>query len=247
MATNPNKAFFTGTDQVMNWYDTNAKKPYWSVTDAKNKILFQYSGTDETESRMLLDDNIRAAERAGVNSILCLRIHPKVPKDGYFVSSSPEMVVTYFRPTEYDSATYYPAHSVGYMPGANNLESKLNALESKIAALTMQLETEALADDHEEDEPDDNFLSGLMKNPNIQAMLMQSIQSLLMPKNVTVKHMAGVDQHPAEEIAEDEKLATALEILSRHDDQLSDDLMTLAQMAETNPGQFQFLIKMLRK
>lgn len=247
MATNPNKAFFTGTDAVMNWYDMNAKKPYWSVVDAKGAIIAQYAGSDPDEGRQLLDDNVRAAERAGVNSVLCLRLHPKAPKEGYFDSKTPHMIVTYFRPTEYDSATYYPAQSVGYMPGANNLESKLNALESKIAALTMQLETEALSDDDEDEETDDNFLSGLMKNPNIQAMLMQSIQSLLMPKNVTVKHMAGVDQQPAEDIAEDEKLATALEILSRHDDQLSDDLMTLAQMAETNPGQFQFLIKMLRK
>jgi len=44
-----------------------------------------------------------------------------------------------------------------------------------------------------------------------------------------------------------EKLDTALVILKAADPDLEDDLLRLANIAQTDPDQFRFLLKMLRK
>jgi hypothetical protein len=52
--------------------------------------------------------------------------------------------------------------------------------------------------------------------------------------------LAGVDDNG-------DKLGTALQILKAADPELEDDLMRLAILAQQDPAQFNFLIKMLRK
>ena len=145
---NPNKAFLTGTDAVMQWYDTNAKTNLWSVNDSKGDILFYYSGNDENEAREHLENNLRMAEQQGVEATLTLRIHPKMPKSGYFEKKDTGMVVTHFRPTSFNPISYQPMNLMGaYQP---NLMNEINALRSEIAALKMQQD---LDEDEEEVTP----------------------------------------------------------------------------------------------
>lgn len=134
-----------------------------------------------------------------------------------------------------------------FIPMVNNqnnynpqLMHVISSLESKLAAIEMKL-----ADDEEDEEIEDpeenNFLNGIMKNPQIQSLIMAGISNLFKPNGTKVTNLAGV-------IDENEnKLEKALEILSQYDDQLENDLYLLAMLAEKDPMQFNFLIKMLRK
>jgi hypothetical protein len=244
---NPNKAFLTGTDAVMQWYDTNAKTNFWSVNDSKGDILFYYSGSDENEAREHLENNLRMAEQQGVEATLTLRIHPKMPKSGYFEKKDTGMVVTHFRPTSFNPISYQPMNQMGY-PGQPNLMTEINALRSEIAALKMQQEIDDQDDD--DDEPEENFLSGLMKSPQIQTMILSQLSSLFAPGQ-KVTHVAGIEKTEImaneTEIENEERIYNAVERLKAVDDQLASDLELLCEMAETDKFQFNFLLKMLRK
>ena len=241
---NPNKAFLTGTDAVMQWYDTNAKTNLWSVNDSKGDILFYYSGNDENEAREHLENNLRMAEQQGVEATLTLRIHPKMPKSGYFEKKDTGMVVTHFRPTSFNPISYQPMNQMGaYQP---NLMNEINALRSEIAALKMQQDME---EDEEEEPEEENFLAGLMKSPQIQTMILSQLGNLFSP-NQKVTHVAGIQTETMTketEIDNEERIYEAVERLKLLDDQLASDLELLCEMGETDKMQFNFLLKMLRK
>ena len=240
---NPNKAFLTGTDAVMQWYDTNAKTNLWSVNDSKGDILFYYSGNDENEAREHLENNLRMAEQQGVEATLTLRIHPKMPKSGYFEKKDTGMVVTHFRPTSFNPISYQPMNQMGaYQP---NLMNEINALRSEIAALKMQQDME----EDEEEPEEENFLAGLMKSPQIQTMILSQLGNLFAP-NQKVTHVAGIQTETMTketEVDNEERIYEAVERLKLIDDQLASDLELLCEMGETDKMQFNFLLKMLRK
>ena len=241
---NPNKAFLTGTDAVMQWYDTNAKTNLWSVNDSKGDILFYYSGNDENEAREHLENNLRMAEQQGVEATLTLRIHPKMPKSGYFEKKDTGMVVTHFRPTSFNPISYQPINQMGaYQP---NLINEINALRSEIAALKMQQDMD---EDEEEEPEEENFLAGLMKSPQIQTMILSQLGNLFAP-NQKVTHVAGIQTETMTketEVDNEERIYEAVERLKLIDDQLASDLELLCEMGETDKMQFNFLLKMLRK
>ena len=241
---NPNKAFLTGTDAVMQWYDTNAKTNLWSVNDSKGDILFYYSGNDENEAREHLENNLRMAEQQGVEATLTLRIHPKMPKSGYFEKKDTGMVVTHFRPTSFNPISYQPMNQMGaYQP---NFMNEINALRSEIAALKMQQDMD---EDEEEEPEEENFLAGLMKSPQIQTMILSQLGNLFAP-NQKVTHVAGIQTETMTketEVDNEERIYEAVERLKLIDDQLASDLELLCEMGETDKMQFNFLLKMLRK
>ena len=241
---NPNKAFLTGTDAVMQWYDTNAKTNLWSVNDSKGDILFYYSGNDENEARDHLENNLRMAEQQGVEATLTLRIHPKMPKSGYFEKKDTGMVVTHFRPTSFNPISYQPMNQMGaYQP---NLMNEINALRSELAALKMQQD---MQEDEEEEPEEENFIAGLMKSPQMQSILISQLGNLFAPQQ-KVTHVAGIQPEimtKETEVDNEERIYEAVERLKLLDDQLASDLELLCEMGETDKMQFNFLLKMLRK
>ena len=238
---NPTKSFLTGTDAVMNWYDVNAKKPYWSVADSKGDILFYYAGNEENEARDHLENNLRMAESSGVEATLTLRIHPKLPKAGYFDNKSEKIVVTHFRPVSFNPTSFAPVMA-GMQYGNNQLLDELRAMRSELAAIKMKQDIEELEEDEEEEPEEENMLSGFMKNPQIQNLLISQLAGLFAPAQ-KVTHVAGIAENDVEM---DEKIMDAVERLKKCDDQLGDDLLLLCEMAENDPMQFKFLLKMLR-
>lgn len=137
-----------------------------------------------------------------------------------------------------------PYQQIGaYQP---NLMNEINALRSEIAALKMQQELE---EDEEDEEPEEeNFLSGFMKSPQIQTMILSQLSSLFAPGQ-KVTHVAGIEKPEVmtNEIDNEERIYEAVERLKLVDDQLASDLELLCEMAETDKFQFNFLLKMLRK
>jgi hypothetical protein len=114
----------------------------------------------------------------------------------------------------------------------NAILSRLEAIEQKISN-----------DDQDEDIHQNNQqgLAGIVNNPEFQSMIVQYIGAIV-DRIIPIKKQSvainGID---------DNKLEQALTILKKHDPELENDLMILAEMAETNPGQFKFLLSMLRK
>ena len=130
-----------------------------------------------------------------------------------------------------------------------NMMTEINALRSEIAALKMQQEIDDQDDDDDEPE-EENFLSGFMKSPQIQTMILSQLSSLFAPTQ-KVTHVAGIEKTETmvneTEIDNEERIYDAVERLKLVDDQLASDLELLCEMAETDKFQFNFLLKMLRK
>ena len=125
---------------------------------------------------------------------------------------------------------------VGY--ANNELVSRLAAIEAK------------LNEEPEEVNSNQAAIMGALQNPAIvqaiQVMMMRLIDRVLPTPAPGPVKLAGapVMDPPAFDM---EKLNTALCILKQADPQLEDDLLRLAEIAQQDPGQFSFLLKMLRK
>jgi len=144
-----------------------------------------------------------------------------------FITSNPEQIQTYIL-----DATQRRQEYVGSVN--NEVLSRLAAIETK------------LNDEIDEDQPEvkQNALLGALEKPEVLNYLIglvdRVVDKYFPPKN----HISGI---AGTENQTGTKLEQALIILSEHDEQLEDDLMILAQMAQDNPFQFKMLLKMLRK
>ena len=235
---NPSKAWIVGTDAVLSWFDINAKSPYYSVSDNKGNILFQYTGTDIDEGRELLEQNLRVAESNEANDICMIKIHQKVAKGGNIDNKTPHIASIHFRPAQLRMHSTQPYQSYDY-GGNSKMMEEIISLKSQLNAMQMKMEVDE-DEDEDEDEPEqDNLLSGIMNNPQIQSMLLSAISGLMSPNKAKV---AGID-----DVGEDEKIFEAIQILKKHSPTIGDDLLLLCQIAENNPAQFNMLLSMLRK
>jgi len=146
----------------------------------------------------------------------------------YFVTSNPEQIQEYYNG--------YAQRQQNYVGNNNNaILSKLEAIEKKIA------EDDENVEEVNEPQGFAGMISGLVNNPDVQAMIANIFIGALdrfMPLKKETVAINGFD---------DNKLDEALMILKKHDPELESDLMLLAKMAESNPGQFKFLLSMLRK
>ena len=143
-----------------------------------------------------------------------------------FITSNPEQIQTYIE---------------GYRERQQQYSSNRdNEVLSRLAAI----ETKLNEPDDYEDHPADNqnALVGLVQNPDVVNFLVGTVQTIIdriLPPRKNIAGIAGIETNS--------KLDQALEILRKHDPELEDDLMILAQMAENSPLQFKMLLNMLRK
>lgn len=151
-----------------------------------------------------------------------------------FITSNSEQIQTYIL-----DATQRRQEYVGSVN--NEVISKLNANTEAMNALVAKFN-----DDNDEDvqEEKENALVGALKNPDVINYIIGLVERVVdtyFPKKNHISGIAGTENQTGT------KLEQALIILSQHDEQLEDDLMILAQMAQDNPFQFKMLLKMLRK
>lgn len=114
-----------------------------------------------------------------------------------------------------------------------------NAILSRLEAIEQKISNDDQEDD--DDQPEQKGLAGIVNNPEFQSMIVQYIGAIVDRVLPIKKQSVAINGF------DDNKLDQALSILKKHDPELENDLMILADMAENNPGQFKFLLSMLRK
>jgi hypothetical protein len=128
-------------------------------------------------------------------------------------------------------------------------DNRENEIISRLAAIEEKMNGE---DEDEEPQPStqEQIISGIMANPalmtGLQAIIMRIVDNFVPAKQSPVK-LARVAETGAPDNIDLAKLDQALTILKNADPQLEDDLMLLANLAQNDPHQFNFLLKMLRK
>jgi len=233
------KSWVSGADNVLNWFEANAKEPYFSVWKGR-EILFSNNENDFEAAKDKLHSNIVAGEQNNVTEDLQLRLHYK-PAKGYINNKSEYHSSLFFTPTEVE--TMHPA-TMYYQNNNNNnaILEKLNGIESRISAIETDEDPE---EEEEEEKPKgiNGIIDTLLQNEQIQMAMINAATSFIgkfMPQNKPMG-IAGIPEE------QDEKIIGAIAILKQHNANLGDDLMKLADMAQNNNGQFNFLISMLRK
>jgi len=226
-------------DAVLSYYDQFDNAGYSVYAGHKQdaqSCRYTYTGEDKNIGREQLQDALSSILSNPDNTnTYCIVILGQKGKKIEAINS-----ITFQLNKHQSLQPYQPQQMAGYQNQA--LIGELNSLKSQIAALQMKLDEE---DDEDEEEPEEGGIAGFFRNPQMQNMLLQGLQNLLMPTTTKVTNMAGVMDGPASD--QDAKIDEAIETLKQFDANLGDDLILLAQLALNDPGQFNFLIKMLRK
>jgi hypothetical protein len=221
-------------DDILNYYDQYDEAGYSVYAGHKpdqSYCRFTYTGADKVLGREKLHEALASVLSNPDNTnVYLLQILGNKGKKTEVLNS-----IT-FQLNKAQSVMPYQQIG-GYNP---NLMNEISALRSEIAALKMQQEM----DDDEDDEPEEeNFLAGLMKQPQVQTMILSQLSSLFAPTQ-KVTHVAGILDEAEND--QDEKIDEAIERLKKHDNQLGDDLLRLCEIAEQDPMQWKMLLKMLR-
>jgi len=118
------------------------------------------------------------------------------------------------------------------------MRNDMNIQREKIASLEAEMQ-----DDDEDDDDDNPIIGALKSNPELMNTIVTGAMSALgglFQKNKPITALGSV------EVEQDDKLTKSIEILKANDDKLADHLEILANMSIDNPGQFKWLISMLK-
>lgn len=189
-----NKAMYTGTAAVMDWFDRNATSPYYSVWADRKQLLFSWNDEDEEAGRSKLEADITALEENGVSDLLVLKLHPAREKSGYVTDKSPIYGSIKFRPSIIEQSMYASPARVGY---DNGMQSVLQQLAETQKLILAKLSNDELEEELEMEEPKKDFLSGLMENEQVQAMIIAGVTRMFAGGQGQASAIAGVNDNEA--------------------------------------------------
>jgi len=187
-----NKAWCTGTNALMDWFNDNAETPYYSVWRGRN-LSFSWNNDDIEAGRNKLQNDINFAEQNNVTEVLTIKLHPK--KDKLFITDkSPVYASLDFRPAQLEQ----PVYGIGAYNGnnANNnyaiekIMEKLSLLENKIA------ESDLEEIDEIPENPINAMLQNMAANPQIQEALITGLLGMVSGflNNRPTTSVAGINE-----------------------------------------------------
>lgn len=198
-----NKAQATGTRRIMEWFDRNATTPYFSVwsntTPSKKELNFGWYEEDLEAGRNKLENDLDALEQNGVNELYTILLHQKKNKDGYITLDTPYYASLKFRAAELEQPMIMPMQHIAGMGSNHRLESVLEKMMETQNMILTKLSADEFAEEEEEDEESD-VIGGLMKNPEIQAMIMGGIGKIFNLAGEKPVAVAGVTELNEDEV-----------------------------------------------
>jgi hypothetical protein len=197
-----NKAQATGTRRIMEWFDRNATTPYFSVwsnsTPSKKELNFGWYEEDLEAGRHKLENDLDALEQNGVNELYTILLHQKKNKDGYLTLDTPYYASLKFRAAELEQPMILPMQHIAGMGSNHRLESALEKMMETQNMILTKLSAEEFEEEEEEEEND--MIGGLMKNPEIQAMIMGGIGKIFNMMGEKPVAVAGVTELNEDEV-----------------------------------------------
>ena len=198
-----NKAQATGTRRIMEWFDRNATTPYFSVwsntTPSKKELNFGWYEEDLEAGRNKLENDLDALEQNGVNELYTILLHQKKNKDGYITLDTPYYASLKFRAAELEQPMIMPMQHIAGMGSNHRLESVLEKMMETQNMILTKLSADEF-DEEEEGDDENDMIGGLMKNPEIQAMIMGGIGKIFNLAGEKPVAVAGVTELNEDEV-----------------------------------------------
>lgn len=233
-------------EEVLSNYDFRATqkgfKPYYEVK-AVGQIKFYHTEDDIVNGRETLEQCLNSQKYCGNTSVFTIMYFTRLDKNGECTGKSSSINVRLNEP-----GGYLPEHK-----GADLMTMQL-LKEIKELQMVQDSRLKALEEDEEEEEEEDNTLMGKIGKiwqgmpQNMQTAAIMGIMKKLGLLEIPQPSINGVPEEDTitDTKTESEKIRTALQILSTATPTLGEDLMKLANIAKTNPSQFNMLLQMLR-
>jgi hypothetical protein len=187
----------------MEWFDRNATTPYFSVwsntTPSKKELNFGWYEEDLEAGRNKLENDLDALEQNGVNELYTILLHQKKNKDGYITLDTPYYASLKFRAAELEQPMIMPMQHIAGMSSNHRLESVLEKMMETQNMILTKLSADEF-DEEEEGNDEGDMISGLMKNPEIQAMIMGGIGKIFNLAGEKPVAVAGVTELNEDEV-----------------------------------------------
>ena len=226
---------YIGADRVIEAFNSMGI-PFWSLAPGlKTGEIFCSNGEieDLEESSELLEQALNRIHQDPKSSYK-LKVYKKVPESGIKDKTEPDATIYFSLCEDPKNSTEYIEYKEADKARRQN---NWDALFSRISAIEEKLMQEQ--EEEEEEESENNLgsvINGLLSSPEIKGVIYSWVGSMMNKKPA----IAGIN-------TDNSGLENSLEILKKADPNLESDLKLLAELAQKDPGQFNFLLTLLRK
>lgn len=172
------KPQIVGIEGVMDWYDRFSTSPYFAVytyqSPTKLEKNFQYTGSDQVEGRILLDNTLQAMQMQEDQTLYCLKLYDQINKKGSIDSNLESIASIRFRITD------IPQMSMQHIAGMDRGNSRLENAMTRLAENQNMILSKLSAEEFEEEEvKEESVLMKLLNNPAIQGIAIAGISKFL--------------------------------------------------------------------
>lgn len=240
-------------DDILNFYEQHEEAAFKIFAGNKPDAAycrFEFLEDDKPMGTEILHNNLLALKNNTQNTNQYLLQIIKKSRKLKTGIKAVEFVNVTFQLNDNSVTPYTQGSFVAGINDNHRLEAAIEKMQHQnkqmIEALQERINELEEDEEEEEDTTGNNFIAGLVNNPEIQTMIIGALGKLFQPQNSSNMNNAAQINGINEISDNEEKLKAAIEILKVHDISLADDLTKLANIAETNPKQFSFLLSMLR-
>lgn len=239
-------------EDILNFYEQHEEAAFKIFAGNKPDAAycrFEFIEDDKPLGTEMLQNNLLALKNNTQNTNqYLLQIIKKARKVKNGIKAVDFVNVT-FQLNDNSVTPYTQGSFVAGINDNHRLEAAIEKMQMQNKQMIEALQQRISELEEEEDEEDTtggNFIAGLVNNPELQTMVIGALSKLFQDQNKSSMsnnvQINGINESTDNEA----KLKAAIEILKVHDMSLADDLTKLANIAETNPKQFAFLLSMLR-
>lgn len=240
-------------EDILNFYEQHEEAAFKIFAGNKPDAAycrFEFVEDDKPLGTEMLQNNLLALKNNTQNTNqYLLQIIKKARKVKNGIKAVDFVNVT-FQLNDNSITPYMQGSFVAGVNDTHRLEAAIEKMQMQnkqmIEALQQRISELEDEEEDEEDTTGGNFIAGLVNNPEVQTMIIGALSKLFQGQNSNSMNKNAQINGINENLDNETKLKAAIEILKVHDISLADDLTKLANIAETNPKQFAFLLSMLR-
>lgn len=230
-------------------YETPYFALWWS-----NNLMFSHCGADMNDALRMLQDNLAVLNSNGSSAVYTIKFYAGTGKDGRITRATDPVGQFNFRLNEHEERG---TRAVGAVGAGNDrwyqhLEEQNKQILEQNRLLQEQLASIEEPDDEEADIMDKVGAIG-EKYPWLQehikegVTIIKAILNKTLGMNSETRHRAtGQIAGVSNDATPTEKVNAAIKILYKHNQQIGDDLLRLADLAENDPDTFNLALKKLR-
>lgn len=238
---------FRGIAQVLDAYQANDIAP-WALIIG-NDVFCAFDGSDMEAGRAMLDETLRRLHQGNSRATFDLRVY-KLKGDQEILSNTPHLRA--FKFSLYADSDQTPFEH-GRREASLMYDQKFEEMSREIAELKKALAEAEEQDDEEKPSSVNGMLAGILELPNVKQALSLKLLGLIdkiVPMNpggaARPAAIAGIEGSSLLDYDQQQKVQQAINILCSRDAKLGDHLLSVANIAVTNPAAYTTLIGMLK-